>query len=64
MTTPLVKSTRDEQLEDVSAFDMRDAYRLAERRGFYGAPVEQYEDPAPNGRRLHVLRYRIGGGRK
>lgn len=44
-------------LEDISAHNLRDAYRLAERRGYYGAPVEQYAEPCYGGRVLLVLRF-------
>ena len=33
MTTAPVKSLIDEQLEDISAHNLREAYSLAERRG-------------------------------
>lgn len=59
MSTPIVKSLIDEQLEEVSAHDLREAYRLAEMRGFYGPPVEQYAEPGYRGRVLQVLRYRV-----
>ena len=59
MSTPLIKSVIDEQLEDISAHNLREAYSLAERRGFFGAPVEQYTEPAHGGRVLQVLRYRV-----
>lgn len=59
MTTAPVKSLVDEQLEDISAHNLREAYSLAERRGFFGAPVEQYAEPGYGGRVLQVLRYRV-----
>lgn len=59
MSTAPVKSLIDEQLEDVSAHNLREAYGLAERRGFFGAPVEQYAEPGYGGRVLQVLRYRV-----
>lgn len=59
MTTSPVKSLIDEQLEDITAHNLRDAYSLAERRGFFGAPVEQYAEPGYRGRVLQVLRYRV-----
>jgi hypothetical protein len=59
MTSPIVKSLVDEQLEEVSAHDLREAYRLAELRGFYGPPVEQYAEPGYRGRVLQVLRFRV-----
>lgn len=59
MTTPVVKSLIDEQLEEVSAHDLREAYRLAELRGYYGPPVEQYAEPGYRGRVLQVLRFRV-----
>ncbi|WDG77325.1 hypothetical protein PUP68_21620 [Pseudomonas chlororaphis] len=59
MTTSPVKSLIDEQLEDITAHNLRDAYSLAERRGFYGPPVEQYAEPGYRGRVLQVLRYRV-----
>lgn len=59
MSTPIVKSLIDEQLEEVSAHDLREAYRLAEQRGFYGPPVEQYAEPGYRGRVLQVLRFRV-----
>ncbi|MEJ5280652.1 hypothetical protein WH299_15395 [Pseudomonas sp. MYb541] len=59
MTTAPVQSLIDEQLEDISAHNLREAYRLAERRGFFGAPVEQYAEPGYGGRVLQVLRYRV-----
>lgn len=59
MTTSPVKTLIDEQLEDVSAHNLREAYGLAERRGFFGAPVEQYAEPGYGGRVLQVLRYRV-----
>ncbi len=58
MTTSPVKSLIDEQLEDITAHNLRDAYSLAERRGFFGPPVEQYAEPGYRGRVLQVLRYR------
>ncbi|XSS65374.1 hypothetical protein ACP9OK_10545 [Pseudomonas sp. B11] len=59
MTTSPVKSLIDEQLEDITAHNLRDAYSLAERRGFFGPPVEQYAEPGYRGRVLQVLRYRV-----
>ncbi|WP_025129955.1 hypothetical protein [Pseudomonas sp. PH1b] len=59
MTTSPVKSLIDEQLEDITAHSLRDAYSLAERRGFFGPPVEQYAEPGYRGRVLQVLRYRV-----
>ncbi|MDP9504555.1 hypothetical protein Q7O60_16280 [Pseudomonas protegens] len=59
MTTSPVKSLIEEQLEDITAHNLRDAYSLAERRGFYGPPVEQYAEPGYRGRVLQVLRYRV-----
>ncbi|MGY4663198.1 hypothetical protein ACVWZ9_003992 [Pseudomonas chlororaphis] len=59
MTTSPVNSLIDEQLEDITAHNLRDAYSLAERRGFYGPPVEQYAEPGYRGRVLQVLRYRV-----
>jgi len=59
MTTAPVKSLVDEQLEDISAHNLREAYGLAERRGFFGPPVEQYAEPGYGGRVLQVLRYRV-----
>ncbi|WMN20965.1 hypothetical protein QL104_11210 [Pseudomonas piscis] len=44
MTTSPIKSLIDEQLEDITAHNLRDAYSLAERRGFFGPPVEQYAE--------------------
>ena len=59
MTTSPVKSLIEEQLEDITAHNLRDASSLAERRGFYGPPVEQYAEPGYRGRVLQVLRYRV-----
>jgi hypothetical protein len=59
MTTATIKSLIEEQLEDISAHNLREAYSLAERRGFFGTPVEQYAEPGYGGRVLQVLRYRI-----
>lgn len=59
MTTSPVKSLIEEQLEDITAHNLRDAYSLAQRRGFYGPPVEQYAEPGYRGRVLQVLRYRV-----
>ncbi|MCU1752183.1 hypothetical protein [Pseudomonas sp. 6D_7.1_Bac1] len=59
MTTSPVKTLIDEQLEDISAHNLREAYGLAERRGFFGAPIEQYAEPGYGGRVLQVLRYRV-----
>ncbi len=59
MTTAPVQSLIDELLEDISAHNLREAYMLAERRGFYGAPIEQYAEPSYGGRVLQVLRYRV-----
>ncbi|BCQ63151.1 hypothetical protein [Pseudomonas protegens] len=59
MTTSPVKSLIEEQLEDITAHNLRDAYSLAERRGFYGPPVEQFAEPGYRGRVLQVLRYRV-----
>jgi hypothetical protein len=59
MTTPLYQSLVDEQLEEISAHNLREAYRLAEMRGYYGPPVEQYAEPGYRGRVLQVLRYRV-----
>ncbi|WP_085600370.1 MULTISPECIES: hypothetical protein [unclassified Pseudomonas] len=59
MTTSPVKSLIDEQLEDITAHNLRDAYSLAERRGFFGPPVEQYAEPGYRGRVLQVLRFRV-----
>lgn len=58
MTTSPVKSLIDEQLEDITAHNLRDAYSLAERRGFFGPPVEQYAEPSYRGRVLQILRFR------
>ncbi|SCZ74171.1 MULTISPECIES: hypothetical protein [unclassified Pseudomonas] len=59
MTTSPVKSLTEEQLEDITAHNLRDAYSLAERRGFFGPPVEQFAEPGYRGRVLQVLRYRV-----
>ncbi|NAN50864.1 hypothetical protein EX349_06610 [Pseudomonas protegens] len=59
MTTSPVKSLIEEQLEDITAHNLRDAYSLAERRGFFGPPVEQFAEPGYRGRVLQVLRYRV-----
>jgi hypothetical protein len=59
MTTSPVKSLIDEQLEDITAHNLREAYSLAERRGFFGPPVEQYAETGHRGRVLQVLRYRV-----
>ncbi|MCJ2375141.1 hypothetical protein [Pseudomonas sp. RGM 3321] len=59
MSQPIVKSLIDEQLEEISAHSLREAYRLAELRGYYGPPVEQYAEPGYRGRVLQVLRFRI-----
>lgn len=59
MTTSPVKSFIEEQLEDITAHNLRDAYSLAERRGFFGPPVEQYAEPGYRGRVLQVLRFRV-----
>lgn len=59
MSTSPVKSLIEEQLEDITAHNLRDAYSLAERRGFFGPPVEQYAEPGYRGRALQVLRYRV-----
>ena len=59
MSTSIVKSLIDEQLEEISAHNLREAYRLAETRGYYGPPVEQYAEPGYRGRVLQVLRYRV-----
>jgi hypothetical protein len=59
MSQPIVKSLIDEQLEEISAHNLREAYRLAELRGYYGPPVEQYAEPGYRGRVLQVLRYRV-----
>lgn len=59
MTTSPVKSLIEEQLEDITAHNLRDAYSLAERRGFFGPPVEQYAEPGYRGRVLQVLRFRV-----
>ncbi|KTC31875.1 hypothetical protein AO265_33415 [Pseudomonas sp. ABAC61] len=59
MTTSPVKSLIEEQLEDITAHNLRDAYGLAERLGFFGPPVEQYAEPGYRGRVLQVLRYRV-----
>lgn len=59
MTTPMYQSLIDEQLEEISAHNLRQAYRLAEIRGYYGPPVEQYAEPGYRGRVLQVLRYRV-----
>ncbi|MHC5790006.1 hypothetical protein ACYT86_28800 [Pseudomonas idahonensis] len=59
MTTSPVKSLIEEQLEGITAHNLRDAYSLAERRGFFGPPVEQFAEPGYRGRVLQVLRYRV-----
>ncbi|RZI91641.1 MAG: hypothetical protein EOP15_00105 [Pseudomonas sp.] len=59
MSTAPVKSLIDEQIEEISAHNLREAYRLAEQRGYFGAPVEQYAEPGYRGRVLQVLRYRV-----
>lgn len=64
MSTSLVKSLIDEQLEEISAHNLREAYRLAEMRGYFGPPVEQYAEPVYRGRVLQILRYRVQQQRK
>jgi len=59
MSIAPVKSLIDEQIEDISAHNLREAYDLAERRGFFGAPIEQYAELRYGGRVLQVLRYRV-----
>ncbi|TVT80761.1 hypothetical protein [Pseudomonas sp. H3(2019)] len=59
MTTSPVKTLINEPLEDISAHNLREAFSLAERRGFFGAPIEQYAEPGYGGRVLQVLRYRV-----
>ncbi|MEE4752855.1 hypothetical protein V2K79_12395 [Pseudomonas alliivorans] len=59
MSTAPVKSLNDELLEEISAHNLREAYRLAELRGYYGPPIEQYAEPGYRGRVLQVLRYRV-----
>ena len=59
MSTAPINALIDEQLGESSAHNLREAYSLAERRGFFGAPVEQYAEPGYGGRVLQVLRYRV-----
>ncbi|WP_085599441.1 MULTISPECIES: hypothetical protein [unclassified Pseudomonas] len=59
MSTSPVKSLIDEQLEDITAHNLRDAYNLGERRGFFGPPVEQYAETGYRDRVRQVLRYRV-----
>jgi hypothetical protein len=59
MTTSPVKTLVDEQLEEITAHNQYEAYGLAERRGFFGAPFEQYAETGDGGRALQVLRYRV-----
>ncbi|MDB5997201.1 MAG: hypothetical protein JWP42_4337 [Pseudomonas sp.] len=59
MTSASIKSPANQPLEDISAHNLRDAYRLAERRGYFGAPVEQYAEPCYGGRVLQVLRFPV-----
>lgn len=54
-----VKALAGERMEEVSAHNLREAYRLAEKRGFYGPPVQQYAEPGYRGRVLQVLRFRV-----
>lgn len=58
MTTAPVKSLVDEQVEEIVAHNVREAYAIAEQRGYTGAPVEQYAEPVHGGRVLQVLRFR------
>ncbi|ALI04420.1 hypothetical protein C1Y08_20780 [Pseudomonas sp. FW306-02-F02-AA] len=59
MTTSPVKTLVDEQLEDITAHNQCEAYGLAERRGFFDAPIEQYTETGDGGHVLQVLRYRV-----
>lgn len=58
MSTSPVKSLIDEQLDEIAAHNLRDAFRRAEARGYYGPPADQYAEQVHGGRVLQVLRYR------
>jgi hypothetical protein len=59
MSTAPVKTLIDEQLEEISAHNLRDAFRRAERLGYFGAPLEAYKEICHGGSVLQVLRYRV-----
>lgn len=54
MTTPIVPSLIDEQLEEVAGSDPADIIERAERLGFIGWPVKAYREQQG----LWVHRYR------
>jgi hypothetical protein len=54
MTTPLIPSLTDEQLEEVAGTDPADIIERAERLGFIGWPVKAYREQQG----LWVHRYR------
>lgn len=58
-TTAPVTSLIDEQVAEIAAHNLREAYRRAEAQGFYGPPAEQYAEQMHGGRVLQVLRYRV-----
>lgn len=58
MTTPPVKSITEDQLDEIAAHNLRDAFQRAEARGYYGPPADQYAEQVYGGRVLQVLRYR------
>lgn len=60
MSTAPVTSLIDEQMAEIAAHNLREAYQRAEAQGFYGPPAEQYAEPVYGGRVLQVLRYREG----
>lgn len=57
-TTSPVTSLIDEQVAEIAAHNLREAYQRAEAQGFYGPPAEQYVEQVFGGRVLQVLRYR------
>ena len=59
-TTAPYPSLIDEQLVDIAAHNVREAFERAERLGFHGEPVEQYAEQVHGGAVLQVLRYREG----
>lgn len=54
MTTPIIPSLIDEQLEEVAGTDPADIIERAERLGFIGWPVKAYREQQG----LWVHRYR------
>ncbi|WP_462383322.1 hypothetical protein [Pseudomonas sp. Marseille-QA0892] len=59
MTTTLVPTITDDQLEEVVGRDIREAFRTAEGLGYRDAPIHTYQEPILGGGFTWVLQYRV-----